>query len=200
MKRQLVLLSSLLLLLTLVVTAQPGNSQAVVEATPVSAVEVAPEMAVAPTNCGILPEPLAIDPLITHATGTWPIWVALPNWDGVRDGVLVVPNERNQESHELPGWWSTKVAWFIPLSYTGEVQVQGFNVDDQSPIYFEFNAGPTEVATLNPEQPGGFVEALDQWAFFPSYMWFAKAGCYRLEAKWDGGLWQQIIAVGRLEE
>lgn len=158
-------------------------------------------MGLVPSNCGILADSIAIDPLIPRAVGAWPIWISVPNGsDEPAKGILFVPNEHNQKNPDLEGWWSTKVAWFIPLTYTGEVQLQGFNVDDDSPMYFEFDHdGPTTTAIINPEEPGGFVEELEGWAFFPSYAWVSKAGCYRLEAEWDGGMWQQVIAVGNIE-
>lgn len=193
------LLSALLLLLL----ALPliANSGSIGGAALTPTVEVATEMEVVPADCGILAEPIAIDPLIPQALGTWPIWVALPNWTDETKGILVVPNEHYHTHHHLEGWWATKVAWFIPLSYTGEVQLRGYNLADHSPIFFDFSSNePGEVATLNPDQPGGYVTELDQWAFFPSHLWVSKAGCYRIEAAWEGGSWQQVIAVGSVEQ
>jgi hypothetical protein len=199
MKRQLALLGALLLA-ALLVMAQPGSSQSVGDATPTADIEAAPEMAFVPSDCGILAEPVAIDPLIPHAIGAWPIWIALPNGSSEMKGILVVPNEHYFTHPQLEGWWVTKAAWFIAKSYPGEVRIRGVNIDDDSPIYFEIGDHELrEVATLNPDQPGGYVTELDALAFFPSHMWVSKAGCYRLEAEWDGGLWQQIIAVGSVE-
>jgi hypothetical protein len=197
MKNKLLLTIPLLLLLMFLMT-QPGKSQSTTDPTPTLTVEVAAEMEAVPSDCGILAEEMTIDPMITHAIGTWPIWVALPNEAGSTKGILSMPNKHYQENPQLEGWWSTKVAWFIDPSYTGEVRLQGFNVDDNSPIYFEFDE-LTTLAAINPAEPGGFADGLEAWAFFPSYMWVSKAGCYRLQAEWDGGLWQQIIAVGRSE-
>jgi hypothetical protein len=177
--------------------AQLGHSQSS-DSTPKFAVKGAPEMEVVPENCGQLAKPMVVDPMI-DGIGAWPIWVALPNWSNESEGVLIIPNERDFKHPEMQGWWSMKVAWFIPLSYTGEVRLRGYNLADDSPIYFEFQEGLTDVATLNPAQPGGLVEGLDQWAFFPSHVSVPRAGCYRLQAEWDGGLWEQTIAVGSRE-
>lgn len=163
-------------------------------------VEPADEMAFVPDDCGILADTVAIDPMIPNAVGASPIWLSVPDEGEDPKGILYVPNEHNQENPQLEGWWYTKVAWFIPLTYTGEVQISGFNVEDNSPMYFEFDDdGPAEVGTLNPAEPGGFVEELVNWAFFPSYVWISKAGCYQIEAEWDGGAWRQIIAAGNIE-
>ena len=197
MKRKLILLSSPLLLAMFLFMAQLGYSQSSEDAAPTPAVEAAPEMEAVPENCGQLAKPTVVDPLV-EAIGTWPIWVALPNWDGETEGVLVIPNERDYKHPEQEGWWSMKIAWFIPLSYSGEVRLRGYNLADDSPIYFEFDE-LTDVAILNPEHPGGFVAELTDWAFFPSLVYVSKAGCYRLHAEWDGGLWEQTIAVGSRE-
>jgi hypothetical protein len=192
MRNKLILLSPLLLVLLLFI-AQPGQSQS-------PEVEVADEMADVPTNCGTLAESMAIDPMIPQAIGMWPIWFALPNVQDETRGILYFPNQHYHTHPDLEGWWATKAAWFIPLSYTGEVKLQGVNIADNSPMYIDAGEmGLNLIATLNPAQPGGFIEGLDDWAFFPSYAWVSKAGCYRLQAEWDGGRWEQIIAVGNVE-
>jgi hypothetical protein len=174
-------LSGLLLIILLI--ALPALSQ--------SDVEGSPEMAPVPTDCGILPDSISPDPGIPSAIGTFPIWL------GITDGVLPMPTEHYQENPQLPGWWATKVGWLIPKVYTGTVQVRGWNVADDSPMYFEFgDDGALTSAALDPDEPGGFVDGLEDWAFFPSYVWVPKAGCYRLRAEWNGGLWEQVIAVG----
>ncbi len=155
-------------------------------------------MALVPDDCGILAEPMAIDPLIPHAIGTWPIWVAVPGAGDDSKGMMFVPNEHYQRSPRLEGWWSTKVGWFVSPSYVGEVEVRGYNLADNSPMYFDVSESGTTM-TLNPAEPGGFVTDLDDWAFFPSNVWVSKAGCYQIEAKWEGGLWQQVVAVGSIQ-
>ncbi|MBI5670872.1 MAG: hypothetical protein HZC41_23005 [Chloroflexi bacterium] len=198
MKILWVLPSSIFLLITLLFPAQPGYTQVTGNLTPTPGVEVASEMDFVPADCGQLAEPIAIDPLIPQAVGAWPIWIALPNWTGATKGILVVSNQHNHPEHQLDGWWFTKAAWFVDKSYVGEVRIRGVNLADNSPIYFDFSSDePHTVASLNPDQPGGFVTGLDELAFFPSGVWVSDAGCYRLEAEWDGGRWQQIIAVSR---
>jgi hypothetical protein len=142
----------LLLLIMLLLTVQVGYSQ---EVTPMPIITVAPEMETPPSDCGILAESMAIDPLIQRAIGAWPLWVALPNWIGDTRGILHIPNEHTFTDERLEGWWTTKVAWFISNAYTDDVQLQGFHVEDHSPIYFEFSDHELrEVAILNPAEPG----------------------------------------------
>jgi hypothetical protein len=189
-------LPGLCLVLALLFAAQVSQSYATGDPTPLAPdIEVAAEMAAMPTDCGILPDSVSPDPGISNAIGTFPIWV------GITDGALPMPTEHYQDNPQLAGWWSTKLGWLIPKTYTGVVQLQGWNVADDSPIYFEFDheAGAVTHATLDPDEPGGFVDGLEAWAFFPSYIWVSKAGCYRLHAEWEGGMWEQIIAVGGRE-
>ncbi len=197
-----VLAGLLLSLATLTFMTQTGITSSSTALTPVSSldVEVAPDMEPVPTNCGIPAEPIAIDPLIPQAVGTWPIWIALPNSTLATTGILIMPNQHYQRNPGLEGWWAAKIAWFVPKSYTGRIYLRGINITDQSPVYFAFNGNdPVSLATLNPDQPGGYVPDLDKWVFFPSHVWVSKAGCYRIEAEWDGGLWQQIIAIGSVK-
>jgi hypothetical protein len=66
-------------------------------------------------------------------------------------------------------------------------------------MYFSFGGStPTAAATFNPETPGAYAEGSELFANFPSTVWVSKAGCYLIEAQWDGGLWQQTIAVGHV--
>lgn len=183
-------LSGFALLLIVVLFSVPlQQSRATTLPTPT--IGAAAQMDAVPTDCGILAASFSPDPGIPNAMGAFPIWV------GLSDGVLPMPTEHYQENPRLPGWWATKLGWLITKAYTGTVRVSGWNVTDNTPMYFEFgDNGPLLLSTLDPAEPGGFVDGLDDWAFFPSYAWVPQAGCYRLRAEWDGGLWEQVIAVG----
>jgi hypothetical protein len=183
----------------LLFTPQTGQSQSAATSTAVATVEVAAEMGKMPSDCGQLAEPIVPDPNFGRAIGAWPIWVALPNNAGNETrGVLGMPDQHYIKDSHLEGWWAMKVGWAIKDTYKGEVKVQGFNVADHSPIYFQFAGDPVTTAVLNPAKPGGSASGLNL-AFFPSYVWVSKAGCYRIQAEWDGGSWQQVIAVGAAE-
>ncbi len=199
-KHTFILTITLVFTFSILFATQITQRLASLSVTPTPTVEVAATMDYAPTNCGVLAESMAIAPNIPHAVGTWPIWIAMPSAGSGSKGVLFVPNQHYQTDSQLKGWWSTKVAWFIADSYQGEVHLRAFNVADNSPMYFVVGENElTDHATLNPEHPGGFAEGTGNWVFFPSNVWVSKAGCYRVEAEWDGGLWQQVIAVGNVE-
>src|SRR5262249_949207 len=97
----------------------------------------------------------------------------------------------------LPGWWRTKMAWFVSDSYKGAVKVRGYNLKDNSPIYINWNRDELlTTAELDPRKTFSSVAGMQGWAFFPSSVWVSKAGCYSIEAEWDGGAWRQVVAVG----
>jgi hypothetical protein len=197
-KRAIFLFAPAIVLAALLLRTQTGQTQTPAPTPP--PYNVASEMAPAPDDCGPLAQPIAIDPMIPHAVGVWPIWVSVPDFDGNPRGALYVPDTSGLEHPDLEGWWASKIAWFIPISYTGTVTLQAAHVDDGSPIYFEFGDHITAaVATLDAAHPGGFVEELTDYAFFPSHLWVSKAGCYRFQAEWDGGRWEQVLAVGFME-
>jgi len=187
--------------LILVGSPQPGRSQGTGTATnaPTPTIEVAATMDSAPTDCGQLAVPAVIDAQAGGGIGAWPLWVGIPNWSDQSRGILVFPTIHYQENEMLVGWWVTKMGWFVSEAYKGEVTIQAYNLADHSPMYFEFTAEPEPLAVLNPARPGGFVNGMQGWAFFPSLIWVSKAGCYQLEATWDGGMWRQVIAVGAVE-
>ena len=188
------LIFAVLMVLTI---PQPDYSPATVP-TVAATVEAAAEMAPAPSDCGPQPERFEVDPRIGDAIGAWPIWVALPERDG--RAVIAFSRDHNHTDPALPGWWDTKVGWFVKKTYKGEVKLSGFNVADHSPIYFDIGQiSHTAQPILNPEQPGGFISGLDDWAFFPSLLWVSKGGCYTLSAEWNGGLWGQTVPVGYVE-
>ena len=186
---------AILFLAAMMLTPQTGQSQSA-DATALATVEVAPELGSIPANCGQLAEKLVPDPAVGPAIGAWPIWAAVNGGGQEGKAALGMDDLHYIKDEHLPGWWGTKVGWVIRDSYKGEVKVQGYNLADHSPMYFQFRGDPVTTAVLNPARPGGSAAGLQHWSLFPSYVWVSKAGCYRLQAEWDGGSWQQTIAVG----
>jgi hypothetical protein len=158
---------------------------------PLVAVEGAPQMNPAPTTCGPLPEAINFGEDVGRLVAAWPLYI------GIENGVLPMPTTHYFTDDRLPGWWRNKVGWLAKASYQGTIHLRGANVDDGSPMVFEFNGDePVLEAVLDSAHPGGFIDGLEGWAFFPSAVWVSKAGCYRLQVEWDGGRWEQVLAVG----
>lgn len=57
-----------------------------------------------------------------------------------------------------------------------------------------FHAGDAE-PRLDPSHPGAVSEG--DWKEFPSYLYFPRAGCYALRARWPGGEWDLGFGFGR---
>jgi hypothetical protein len=188
-------------LLCLTFVAITGHSSAqnrsVATQNAVSTAEVAAQMDLVPTNCGILAAPIQLNAQQGYFIGSWPILIGIPNYPNRYKGVMGFPNEHLHSDNRLPGWWATKMAWFVSESYVGVVKVRGFNIKDNSPIYINWKGdNPVTTAEFDPSKTISYVDGMTGWAFFPSHVWVSKAGCYRLEAEWDGGAWHQIVAVG----
>jgi hypothetical protein len=193
-------LSALLLAFVLLVNEQAVQSQSAVAATVVATVEVAARMEPPPTTCGPSPEPLEVSKHYAPVLGSRPIWGTIGYGRDERKGVLVMSKEPAKSSR-LPGWWVQKVLWLVKTNYKGEVKLRGYNLADNSPMYFSIGGDiPIAVAALNPEKPEAYAAGSDQFANFPSLVWVSKAGCYVIEAQWEGGLWRQTVAVGYVEE
>ncbi len=123
--------------------------------------------------------------------------LGLPKDSRQHQGILSIPNQHIQTDERLPGWWASKMAWFVSQSYQGTVRVRGFNVQDGSPIYINWNGNELlTTAAFDASKSFSYVQGLEGWAFFPSIVWVSKAGCYRIEVEWNSGSWSQIIAAG----
>jgi hypothetical protein len=189
-----------LLFIVLTGSSSAQNRTAVTQ-NAVATVEVAAQMEPLPTNCGIPPKPMTLSPQITSVIGTWPLLVGVPNFPDPRKGALVFPTEHNDTDALLPGWWVTKTGWLVSQTYEGTVKVRGFNIIDHSPIYFNLGRGGlVTTAELDPTKDFSIIEGLTDWSFFPSNIWVSKAGCYRIEAEWNGGSWWQVLAVGSISD
>jgi hypothetical protein len=200
MRRHMFLTVGTLSLVFVYSLANPRNVQQPVVSTREATVEVAAQMDIAPTDCGPTPEPVVVSEHFAPVLGTWPIWGTISSGTADRKGILSIPVENNN-SGLLAGWWAHKVLWLVKTNYDGEVHITGFNIADDSPMYFSLEGNtPTIIAVLNPETPGAYAAGSDQFANFPSFVWVSKAGCYLIEARWNGGLWRQTIAVGLVRE
>jgi hypothetical protein len=176
-------------------------AQSQIAATTVATVQVASTMDAAPVNCGSLPQPFRLSTGLNDVIGAWPMWVGVSAGDLGRESVIDMPKITYVDPEPaLKGWWGTKIGWLVDVTYKGKVSLRGYNVADNSPIYFHVheNEPATPLVILDPTNPGGFIAELKKWAFFPSYIWVSKAGCYTIEATWEGGLWRQVISIGNV--
>lgn len=186
-----------LICLALITTTGIAPTQSQPVATQGAIETVAAQMDALPTNCGSLAEPIQLNAQQGNFIGSWPILLGIPNDSRQHSGVLTFPNEHTYTDERLPGWWNTKMAWFVSQAYQGTVKVRAFNIKDNSPMYINWKGNAlSTTAEFDAKKTVSYVQGMNGWAFFPSAVWVSKAGCYRFEAEWDGGAWQQIVAVG----
>jgi hypothetical protein len=168
-----------------------SSASQVLFAEPTMQLTPAATMDAPPTDCGPLPGAVRVSNAYAPVLGAWPVWGTLGS-----DGILVMPEEPTTDA-SLPGWWGRKVLWLVKTSYEGEVTLRGYHTADNSPMLFSFdNNPPTASPVLNPDNPTAFAQDSQNFANFPSGVFVSRAGCYVLEATWNGGLWRQTIAVG----
>jgi len=98
--------------------------------------------------------------------------------------------------------WGQKVLLLIEPEHEGIVTVRGASVDDGSPVWFKSSGryvlGPTTKLVLDPQNPAIPIQH-GQWKEWPSTFYIPKAGCYFLEARWNGGNWRLPFAAGKMK-
>jgi hypothetical protein len=72
--------------------------------------------------------------------------------------------------------------------------VRSLRVDSGDPALIELGAVPLDRVILDPANPGAYSNP--KTADFPSSVYFPEAGCYAFEARWPGGSWRAVLAVG----
>jgi hypothetical protein len=78
-----------------------------------------------------------------------------------------------------------KVLWVMTSEQKDPVSVTGATTSGEE-VVFEVEGEPASAeAVLDPEAPGTVPENR-KWKEFPSYLYFPRAGCYRLEVEWAG--------------
>jgi hypothetical protein len=88
-----------------------------------------------------------------------------------------------------------KVLWVMTSAQADPVSVMGHG-DSGDAVLFETEGKPAPEAVLDPDAPGTVAEEPD-WKEFPSYLYFPRAGCYRIEVAWPGGGWALGFGLGR---
>lgn len=137
------------------------------------------------------PTPKEVASFVGPAVGESPIWAVGP----------VGPHATIELGGRTKWGWRAKVLLMIEPRHEGTVTVRGTSADGGSPIWFKtsgrFVLGPTTELVLDPQNPGIPVQH-GQWKEWPSTFYIPKAGCYFLEAQWDGGSWRLPFAAGKM--
>lgn len=101
------------------------------------------------------------------------------------------------DTRRKPEGWAIKVLWVLEPSTSEPVMISGREVDTGAAIAFDPVNGPvSDTMLLDPRNPGT-PSRRKGWTAHPSLLLFPEAGCYVIEAAWDGGSWQRAFAFGR---
>lgn len=149
-----------------------------------------------PSNCQNNPPPESLPHALGDGIGMSPVWAV-----GFTPGLTLHLDfgDKGGMMHGPHGWYR-KLAWLIGPDYRQRIVLRGSALAGGAPLWFQIggNQPPTTTPLLNPQQPEAeFPGEPPGWAFFPSYMFIPRAGCYVVEASWPGGMWRLAFAAGR---
>jgi hypothetical protein len=134
------------------------------------------------------------------AVGVGPVWVGIGGY-GDRPLAVIWDQQYAPQDHTSLGW-GTKLAWLISRAYHGEVTFSGHGLDDGLPLYpvarYYVAAKSTPTRLVVDPNAADVTQAYPDpnWAVFVGGITVPHAGCYQLEARWQGGGWQIIFAAG----
>jgi hypothetical protein len=180
-------------------TTEASSSQSSVTPIPASTPtqaslpRVAKKLGPPPTDCtGPAPDP---QPVVRHygsLDGEKPIWGGIYAGYRPEHQAFYASDARRRKYG-----FRIKLLWIIHPRHDTPVTIAGRDVDNDKPIYFDVGGtgNPVTTAELDPNNPGTVPE--HEWREYPSYLFFSRAGCYELEAKWDGGKWRRVFGFGR---
>ncbi len=144
-----------------------------------------------PNTCPRGPEPMSVTGRYGPGIGGYPLWVAgfAPPYASL---VWLGAGE------PMKYGWPFKVGWVAKRTYTGTVRIRGADLANGQPLWFNINQVDSISPILN--LSGATTLQFDGWTDFPSYVYIPRAGCYSLEAEWEGGMWRVSFAAGYLDE
>jgi hypothetical protein len=153
---------------------------------------VAPPLGAIPDNCAPSPTGPAIGGYggntIIYAAGSGPVWVN--GFDG-RTAIISITLDADGPYTQY-GW--PVFAWLaVKFPFNEVVTLRGSDLRTSAPLWFTTTEyGPetfTPLLTVNP------LQSTVQW--WNGTMWLPGAGCYSLQASWQGGGWRITLAAGR---
>lgn len=155
--------------------------------------EVSLDLGAPPSRCaGTSPRPQSVDPSYGKVIGGDPLW---GGFYAKLDAKANAFHAGDAERTELG--WRIKVLWLIRPEQTEPVTVEGMHASSGEHLWFEVadQGENTTEPRLDPSHPGAVSEG--DWKEFPSYLYFPRAGCYALRARWPGGEWDLGFGFGR---
>lgn len=120
------------------------------------------------------------------------VWIPEPSF----------PTVAHLEPHGYTQWPALAVVWELGPDATDAVSVRVTNTQTGAVLWWIYGAPPnlsSQTLVLDADAPGpamytGVPEK--SWQEFKSSLLIPQAGCYEMNATWDGGSWQVIFAAG----
>ncbi|HLL79646.1 MAG TPA: hypothetical protein VKT25_09110 [Ktedonobacteraceae bacterium] len=133
-------------------------------------------------------------PLYPPSVGSSPVWVT--GFTG--PGALLNHLSRAPRPHD---------GWYAPLlivsetNFAGDIILRAGIVSSSFPLWFskQYGGSLVRTVTLHPLDPSlsNHTTGDQQWSATLVYLYIPQAGCYYLDASWNGGSWVAYFAAGR---
>lgn len=120
------------------------------------------------------------------------VWIPEPSY----------PMVAHLEPHGYTQWPALAIVWEVGPDAMDAVSVQVTNAQTGTILWWIHDAPPdlsSQTLVLDADTPGpamynGVPEK--SWQEFKSSLLIPQAGCYEMNATWDGGSWQMVFAAG----
>jgi hypothetical protein len=90
-----------------------------------------------------------------------------------------------------------KVLWIMPPDNEEMIEVTAENVETGEPVWFKTDYTHTTKPRFDPERESHLPEPEDRgWKSYGSYVYFTRAGCYDISARWTTGKWRLVLGFG----
>lgn len=164
--------------------------------TTAASLSVSPRLTSAPTTCpGPKPHLERVTPSVAPAIGREPVWGAFYARLDPKTGALHMVGKVPRTRYG----WRDKVIWLVASHRKGVIRLRGHNLTTGTALRFKVllsGQGVTTVGLLNHGKPGAVTNPGEPKTF-PASIYFPRAGCYALNARWRGGSWRLVVGLGR---
>jgi hypothetical protein len=159
---------------------------------------VGPPIGPMPTVCNTSPTRQPVGPPTAgNAVGADPVWV-----DGFDGATAAIDIAAHATGPYTSRGWPVLIVLAFKHPFSAKVALEGESLPAQTPLWLSFqgpNGGtpPSVGFTMDPQEQQNLYPSGDSTAAF----WFGSlflpgAGCYALDARWDGSNWRAIFAAG----
>jgi hypothetical protein len=149
----------------------------------------------APQNC-LYSTPLSdfASPLYPPGVGSSPAWIT-----GFT-GTNAILNHLSRAPRPQDGWYAPLLI-VSETNFAGDIVLRAGIASSSFPLWFsrQSSSNLVRTVTLHPLDPSlsNHTTGDQQWSATLVYLYIPRAGCYYLDASWNGGSWVAYFAAGR---